>query len=558
MSGAPGLISGAPVGQSPVSGARGAGWGQAPVRTHESRWTPGRILLIPCCVAVLLQLAVLSSHWRFQRDSPMYLSGARSLIEGRGYQYNGAPLTRYAPGFPLILAAVGKLTGMPETLHDSFLCLNGAMALLGVGCVILTFVIIREAGASLWIAFIAALFLSVSRTLIYYSTQLITDVPFTFFGLLALWFGLRMVHSDGARSWAWCAACAAAIVWASAIRPLGPLLAVSVPAGLWLRRDWRQGWGVRLGKTLVIAVCLAVPLLLWSRWTHQVAVETPWHYTQMAFRRNVFWFVVTSPLKLFEHMEGLSDALLGIPLAGVPGFLFLPLFIAGAVRSVRRHERMLSVWVILNWGAIIGCGYALARRYLLPTVPVMIYWLVLGGCLIGSRLLRSERVQNPDRLRTMAIWVAAALFLIPNLARVSKLAYQARSGRFYDLVDGGRGSDYAAITDWLRENANPNAAVLGHETTTLHYFSRLQTVSFPRLRDELTLDELTTLLMRRNIRYIAADEREPEGRAALRSLKVAHPEALEVVAQAGRVELIRVDRSALEAGRRAAAPEPQT
>lgn len=88
-----------------------SGEGQPAAPQPRPRWhRPGRrglLLWLALTVAVLYALGV-NSHWRFQRDSAVYLDLARSLVEGRGYVHNYEPHAFYPPGFPAGLVHADK------------------------------------------------------------------------------------------------------------------------------------------------------------------------------------------------------------------------------------------------------------------------------------------------------------------------------------------------------------------------------------------------------------------------------------------------------------------
>jgi 4-amino-4-deoxy-L-arabinose transferase-like glycosyltransferase len=496
------------------------------------------------CLAAVLGLAGLNAHWRFQPDSAVFLSAARSLVEGRGYVYNFEPLTRYAPGFPLLLAAVGKVAGMPETAGDSFLALNTAVTLLGLGAVAILFLILRELKAPERVVFFAVLFFAVSRTLHYYSQHLMSDAPFTFLALLALWLGLKTARTQGRKSWAWCGGCAAAVLAASMVRPLGPLLVPAVLAGLWLRKGRREEWPARAGQSLLLALATAVPLLIWSRWTHAAAPNASFHYTQHVSKFPLFENLFILPFTRFmKHMEGLSNGLVGTDAGGAPALLALPFLAAGLARSIRR-ERMLSAWALLNIAAILACGYDLRRRYLLPVLPVLYAWLVLGFGVVRDEAARRFPTLKPAHLRAAAR-VGVILVVGLNLGRTAKVVYEARRPDFYAVDADGRMADYGPVTDRLREHAPREAVLLGDEPSVLHYFTRR------KVRDELARtgkNPLPEVIRDYDIGYIVLDAREADYTDAVRDLMAERPNALRFAAETGEVRVVEVNPRAFSEG----------
>lgn len=138
--------------------------------TDDTGWMCSRKLLIAIGIFIVGLYALgISSQWRFQRDSTIYLTLARSIIEGDGYTYNYTPHTKYTPGLPVLLAGVGALSDMPETLSDSFLAHNLLMMFLGLGSILLFYLILRELDLPPPIFSAAFLFFAFSRPCIFTS-----------------------------------------------------------------------------------------------------------------------------------------------------------------------------------------------------------------------------------------------------------------------------------------------------------------------------------------------------------------------------------------------------
>ncbi|MCD6415413.1 MAG: glycosyltransferase family 39 protein [Planctomycetes bacterium] len=517
--------------------------GTAPERSR--RW-----VLIILVVAAALYAAGINSHWRFQRDSAVYMDLARSMLERRGYVSNYEPHTKYTPGFPLMLAACGAVSGVPETLSDSFLCFNLLESLLGLGCIALFYLVLRELALPRAVEMAAFLFFAFSRTLYYYSTHVMTDVPFTFFALGALWLGLKMVKEAAWRSWAAGAGAAIMILVASSIRPVGPLLVVAVTAGLWLRRGALRRWKGNLGKTVLLVSLLAASLLAYSIWMHSAGSEegSGGAYFRNKVAAHRFARLATVLVTEFgKHMEGISDVLLGTQVGTAAGAILTLVMLVGLAQSLKRGERQLSVFAALVIGVILAGGWALRRRYLLPAAPVMYLWLALGGATIGSWLGRRWKFWTPRRTRRLG-YVLICLVLAVNVMRIGKVIYQNRRPDFYAQTADSRLSDYGEICAWLRDNADREDAVLAYESSTVHYFSRVRTVHLPCDTRRRKMAWLEQLIDRRKARFVVLDSRKPESTAVAQKAIEQHPEAFRQVLKPGKTKLLRVSAAGLSPG----------
>lgn len=94
-------------------------------------------------------------------DSIVYLRGAESLVEGKGFSVDGQPITHYPPLYSLFLAASSL---WDEDLVQAARFLHAMLFALNVGLV--AAVVYFAAGQSLLTAFIAAVFLLTTTPLI--------------------------------------------------------------------------------------------------------------------------------------------------------------------------------------------------------------------------------------------------------------------------------------------------------------------------------------------------------------------------------------------------------
>ncbi len=510
-----------------------------PAPSNPPAWRKAALIL---AAAALLQAAALNAQWRFQRDSAVYLDLARSMLEGRGFTHNCAPHVKYPPGFPAVLAGVGAVFGMPETFQDSFLAMNATVSLAGAGAAVLFWLLLRELDLARSAALWAVAVFAFSRTLHYYSAHLMSDVPFTFLALAVLWAGMRMLKTTGRATWCWCTAAAVLATLACLLRPVGPFLVVGLLAALWTRKNVRRQLAGVAGRTLVIVLTAALPLALWVMRGRAVAPTTGVHYFRDKFQAARFLRTLASPVTGFEeHMEGLSDAVCGTNLGVVVAGLLAAVMLVGLVVVLRRREFMLSTYALLSMGAIVWGGWHLDRRYLLPVLPVLVYWLVVGGTAIGKHLRERTEFWTRDHLARLALVCCLPLVGV-NLLRTGKLIYQNRHPDSYRVTGRGRAADYAPVCAWLRRAVHPDRKVLACEYETVHYFTRLCVVDLPPWTEARRLEEIRRAIQQGRLPYAVSDEREEESAALLDRIIPPHEQAERTVFTAGKVRILRTGR----------------
>jgi hypothetical protein len=431
----------------------------------------GRRLAVLVLGAGLLYGLGLNDCWRFQRDSALYLTLARSLAETGTYSFDYRPHVLALPGLP------GMLSLVYMTVGESYLAMNALMALFGLGCIAMACLVYRRLPLSPVQVLACMLLFAFSRALYYYSMHIMSDVPFAFFVLVGLYCGLRMLRPDSGVGWAWCAAAAGTVCAATATRPLGPALLAALVAGLWLRPRGLKRWGPNLAATALLALPLAVLGAAWAwRCARAGTAGSMGYYDVFVGQQGVPKAALLAVTKVPDAIGALQDAILGVRLPLAAGLLLLIPTVVGFVAAVRGGERVVSVYGLVYLGGI--CLGSPGRRYLLPALPVLLYWLVLGAGIIGEHCARRWKSITPDRVARLGA-VLLLLAVAVNVVRIGKVIYEQRSPRFYEVTEEGRLPDYFALCLWLKENVPAEDVVLAYEYRLIHYLSRVRAAPLP-------------------------------------------------------------------------------
>lgn len=491
-----------------------------------------RWLALFALVVLLLYAAGISTHWRFQRDSTLYMGLARSLAENGTYSFNGEPQRLALPGFPAILSLVYM------TLGEDFLAMNVLLALFGLACVALGWLVFRAQPLTRSQALACLVLLAFSRTLFYYSSHIITDVPFTFFVLLGLYCGTRMLRGPSARRGPWGLAAACATLAACAVRPLGLALLIALVAATWLQAGAFRQWRASLAWACLLAAPTAAAAVLWVHRGAALGTATGTSYFH--------WFLGVPGLagaalhvlaRVPMVVDSLSDTVLGSDL-GLPVSIALALPIGvGFVDAVRRGERLLCAFGVVYVGAV--CLANPGRRLMLPVLPALLVWLVLGAGAAATFLAeRWRRVSWPSLAR--AGWVLMALLALTNMAHASKTIYEAHSASFYATLGEGRLPDYFQLAQWLRAHARSDDCVLANESNFIHYFSRLRTRRIAMEPMEFDVRDQAQRMKLAGVTYLVMDPTAGAPAERTRQLLQAYPGAFDKVQTFGKLDLYRV------------------
>jgi len=427
----------------------------------------------------ILYLLTLNNQWAIEPDSAMYLTLGRSIAEGRGMEYNGAPAWGVPPLLPVLIAGSRLLFG------PAYWPINFLISLFGLGTAFLAYLTVRrlasEVGADdVRLALAALLITGSSARLLVDSTRILTDVPCTFFVALGLYAFVRARQGH----WAWCLAGLGAMLLATALRlPAGVVLAGTF-FGLALEFR-REGYGGRLLATLGGMVGVAAGALGWWFLVRGRSVGGPDYFVTI-FERFQFCFrerwvqVAEGPFRL---PGALCEAITGQELQW---FNVVPtaLILFGLWRAARRGQWVLVCPVLAYVAFLLGLGgSAVAPRYLLPVMPMLVYALVVGTVEAVARLRRRAAAQSPERVgrgRRVALAVVTVFCVALSLPKDGREVFRMHRPDFYETYEGGKWKgkvDLGAYLASLRETekAAPGDRVLAPDPAVVHYLSGLRT-----------------------------------------------------------------------------------
>lgn len=440
---------------------------------------PARVLTAPVLLVglhVLLALLVFEPTLFPGADAGHYMVLGEALRSGAGFrdiQLPGSPLhAKFPPGYPAILAVAGWFGGL-----QLFKALSLAFT---SACVWLTYRI-AEPLTGRWGAIVAAGLLAASPVLLDFSHRVLSEAAFTFFllGTVAATLSDRRVG----------AAALAAAAAAFFTRTAGIAVLVALLIWVLLSRDRRRG----IVAVVVLVACVA-------GWTVYQRIAQPMQpgYLQQLVQENPYlpeagtiglvdlpvraarnlWRYVSSEL---PGSFGFATSRRGpVGLTAFVGLLLSSVAFVGYLRSATERLRpvhlVLAVYVglILLWPSVWT-----DRRFLLPVLPLLIVFGVVGGRSIASGLPR-----------TAALAVGFVLIGAPAAAALHREAvlvpYRVdcqsayRAGSPCDLPQY---REFYAMGRWAAENTPPGSVIANRSPATFFLFSRRQGDVYPYSTD---------------------------------------------------------------------------
>ncbi|MGD8628407.1 MAG: glycosyltransferase family 39 protein, partial [bacterium] len=383
------------------------------------------------------------------------------------------PATKYPPGFPAFLAGWSFIFG------DSVKSMKINVLLCFVAAAGLTFLLGRRLiGDTL--AALAALTVAISSSVIEYSYQVLSDVPYMLFSLLALYLVMKGTR-DSRTAFAGLALC----IWAYFTRTAGASLVLASAIFLFLKSRRREA---------VILLCgFVVVSGLWGIRNYLVAGEGS-RYLNVLLSANPYdpdqGTVTFSGLISRAWINGTAY------LGGLLPTIVLPTL----VKPIREFGEiattsLFSVLVIVI--AVFG-AVALRKKTLLISLYIVLYMLIYLG---WPEVWRSERFMIP-MAPLLAIYLYAGIrwlfgffgargivvtVICALLALTNTIALHRFIGRSRDYPPGW--VRYFDAAEWIGTNSDEDAIVLCRKPFLFYLFSNRRTIAYPFTRDKAAMRE---------------------------------------------------------------------
>lgn len=433
-------------------------------------------------IAVICGASLLAGVLGFDRlpstlgDNAEFAILGISLANGRGFRYvnhpEERPATKYPPGFPLMVA------GWISIFGNTILSMKTLVLVCYLAAMAVTYLVARkllDGTLSL-----LAVFLAVSSyTVLSYSHQILSDIPYTMFSLLAL----VLLLGEGRTRSAVVAAMSISI-WAYFVRTVGISLVFAVFVFLFRRRRRREA--------IALAASFVVVSVLWAVRNYALTGEGS-RYLGVLLSADPY-----APDKGSISLGGLFARgwtnLSSYVGSLLPADLFPSLVFSGGTRGTSLGG---LISVMITAVACLG-GYVLRKRALVVNVYVLGYFAIY---LVWPEVWKSERFMVPiapivgiyffagvkrilayfDVKRAVTVVVCTVLVL----SNLISLGHFVRRERSYPPG----WNNYFETAMWVRDNTPEDALVLSRKPFLFYVFSRRKTIAYPFTLDQQMMRE---------------------------------------------------------------------
>ena len=393
---------------------------------------------------LLMGILLFDANLSLTGDNAQFINLGRSLADGHGLSktIEGEPIphTKYPFGFPLLLAITDII------FPDNLIALKSLIVLLYAISIPLTYLLIRRFTASPIALGVSALCL-VSPLLLDYSHQVMSEIPFLLFSLLAL---LLLHRAQKSNTLSTLALAIIAMIAAYHIRSAGIILIATGIIFFALHKKWKETGLIAVGSLL-----LALPYQIRNAslggtpYIKQLLSINPYRPEEGALTFATLIERIIANLEIYGiHI---------IPHIFLPSFIdanyFVGLFFSCLILYalitglIKRH--LLIVYLTCYLSLYILWPHVWSdTRFLIPVIPILFYTILTS---LDELLQLLARALKKKARRTGV--VLFFLFLLgSNIFATNELA--ERIGQL-----SPNWGNYFAAAEWIRDNTESDVKI---------------------------------------------------------------------------------------------------
>lgn len=491
-------------------------------------------------------------------DNIYYFSLAQSLYEGTGYSNTMGPeLTphmHFPPGYPVFMSMLMHI--WPDNIHAMKVA-NGVLLFLGL--LILFYLIVQATSSSLLAAAVCVL-ASCHAELLRWATMMMSEMLYFFITMAVIFIftliDYRQLFTRSAwKQWVYLVIGLILIAYTYFVRTMG--ISLILAACIWVfsfavvflikgLKSKTYEWPLIIKYTIVGILILGSFMIAKTAWgirNEKVVPEFQSDYIGDFLKKpegekmttfNDWADRVKNNTKLYITHD-IPNAVFGntkMTASGrwVLGISLLVLVIYGLARLGAIGYFMLlfvgiTFAVLLFWPEQYG-----GIRYFIVTVPL----LLLGLCSSIYDLVQTgirSIWKKPWEITSMIGVLILLGILIPRYIEAQTYYRQVAKSECWQPITSPYNQQYIEAAEWCKQNLSKESVVMCRKPEIFYYYSQgLRTISFPQYA---TIDEVMTLLEKKQPDYVLIDWGFKHAFATLYPAIEAHPEKFEFVCQWG-------------------------
>ncbi|MFH1202129.1 MAG: glycosyltransferase family 39 protein [Candidatus Omnitrophota bacterium] len=495
-----------------------------------------KVLVIILLIALgILYASTLHSYLGLSNnDDAQYIILAKALASGQGYRsinYPYNPLqTVYPFIFPLLLTPIVYFFGY------NFLLMRILILFFGLGSLYLIYWMFRQKKDEEF-ALLCMLLVGISPILYFYQTIIISEIPYIFFSLLALFFIESYANTDSVLNKYLFISCGFTII-SFFTRMAGISIFLGAFFYLFLKKRLTIKKINFLKKVLVFVVICGLPFFSWIIMGHS-PVGRSFDYTDQFFAMKHYddEAGIINFIDLFSRVKNnfkyYANALvfdqffiyykLPAALRNAFALFFMSLFVFGFLEKLIIKKSIFEFYFLFYCLLFLSWPFQ-EMRFLVPILPFSTYYLVSGLITFASRI---KKVSYLFLVITLSVII---LFDFLGLNYISK--------RFIRITHG-----QSPVYKWVIKNVPLNSVIIYRFTATMFLLTGRKTILYPWTNSD---NRFFRYLRMFNIDYVIVDKITTETVKYLIPFIEKYPEIFTSVAKFRNSEVFKIEKAKIK------------
>ena len=427
-------------------------------------------------------------------DNAHYIILGNALADGIGYVDAHEPFSEthmhYPPGYPVFLAALNLLS---FDQLDHYKIANG---LLLLGGILLCFILFSKVLNSKQMAAVICILIAVNAHLQIYGSLVMSETPYTFSSLVALWFFRRLELKRPAYGYLDIIILAVIVAICIYIRSIGVALFMAFLVLLLIRKQFKQAGIFALSVIVFYAPWwIRNQQLSENSYTSQLLLKNPYQpelgnvgfvdlieRVYINLERYVFTelpaaLLYTKDIFYTNQSYNTTDYLIGIAFAGVLIFGTIRIYklMPVVVLYASAYFLILLVWPSVWYGT----------RFIVPLIPILILFVVQGvhqciQCLI--RLLISNKTAKTSAFTSILLMCWMIFYGFGSLQHLNETSQREIPSNYINFYK---------IAEWTKTNLEADDLIYTNKERIFHFHSNRKVLKIKKITDhELHLQYL--------------------------------------------------------------------
>jgi 4-amino-4-deoxy-L-arabinose transferase-like glycosyltransferase len=489
-------------------------------------------IAIPFLLLSAIYLSTLDNFWKPAWDSAIYISLGKSIAAGNGYHYMGLPHAKYPFILPLILSPVIGLFGL------NFLLMRLIIIICAVGSLYLTYLLFKkftDEGTALSILCLTGF----SYTLLHASTWILSEVPYLFFSLCALY---SMTSYSEERKWLTQTGLISSLLVVTAIftRMIGISLFIAFIGHTLLSRNLKMPFAFTLKKTLFMSALILLPLCLWFYRGYCINKNIPFqpeYRGVLSYEREFFLKEPDSTHSETPSLEDLVRRIInntGIYIRGITAIIIEK----APFKQVRPFIALLFLygycWCFIKRRTVLEyylCFYLVIcslwwfnqqpQRFLTPVIPLIFYYFLIGLKRSMDLLLKAAVNGTKDKVAMIKRAAGGMVVLLLILANFPLTPTAIRNERRQQFHPPALLSEFLSAMHWINEHTAQGSLIMSNRAPWVFMLTDRRTLAYPLFEP---LQNVVDSIGKNHIDYIIISPIHPETYNLLHDFIESHPE----------------------------------